>query len=350
MFGINGTSDGSGDLGTVNGVSGTITEGMSFNYTGDNNWIDHLEATGNAQVIFNNSSPAYGCGISNDPGGYKTVGVSFEYGGLNDDSRGALMEAYLEFFEIIGNSTMSCTMTAEPEEICEGEYSQFNVQVYGGSGSYEYQWTPETGLSDPTVHNPMASPDETTVYTCTITDALTADVITDQMTLIVNPVPETPEIYQIGENLVSSAEFGNQWYDDEGMIPGATGQIYSPSVTGNYYTIVTNEFGCASEMSNVIYFQPTFIDELVRDGSFRIYPNPAKDIVTIDFIADNTSEVTITLHNAFGQKLHEIAHENQNRGDVNSVSFDMSTLQGGVYYFRLQNENQTVTRKIILSK
>ncbi|MFP4472223.1 MAG: T9SS type A sorting domain-containing protein, partial [Bacteroidales bacterium] len=165
-----------------------------------------------------------------------------------------------------------------------------------------------------------------------------------------NAVPETPEIYQVGENLVSSSETGNQWYDDNGMITGATGQIYSPSVTGNYYTIVTNEYGCESEMSNVIYFQPTFINELVRDGSFRIYPNPAKDIVTIDFIADNTNEVHITLHNAFGQKLHEIVHKNQNRSVVNSVRFDMSTLQGGVYYFKLQNENQTATRKIILSK
>lgn len=351
MFGINGTEDGTSDLNTILGVDGTMTEGMSYNYTGDNDWIDHLTATGGAQLIFNNNSPSYGVGVANDPGSYKTVGTSFEYGGINDEmSRGALMQAYLEFFEIIGNNTMTCTMTADPGEICAGEYSQFNVEVYGGSGEYEYAWTPETGLSDPEIPNPVASPEETTTYMVTITDMISSDVITDEMTLIVNPTPETPEIYQIGENLVSSAEFGNQWYDDNGMIPGATGQIYSPQMTGNYYTIVTNEFGCSSEMSNVIYYQPTFIQELSKDGSFRVYPNPAKDMVTIDFIADNTDEVHITLHNAFGQKLHEMIHENNNRGAVNSVNFDMSSLQGGVYYFKLQNDNNISTKKIILSK
>ncbi len=92
MFGINGTEDGSGDLGTIKGVNGTIVEGLSYNYTGDNSWIDHLEATGTGEVIFNNVSPAYGCGVSNDPGNYKTVGTSSEFGGLNDaDSRNEWM-------------------------------------------------------------------------------------------------------------------------------------------------------------------------------------------------------------------------------------------------------------------
>ncbi len=352
MFGINGTDDGDGDLGTIEGVDGTFTEGMSYDYTGDNNWIDHLETVGNAQAIFNNNSPAYTCGIMNDPGTYKTVGVSFEYGGITDENtRGTLMEAYLEFFGIIGNSSiLTCNATASPAEICAGDFSQLNVQVNGGSGSYEFVWSPETGLSDPTAQNPMASPETTTTYTVTVTDGLTASIITDQVNLVVNPAPETPEINQMGANLVSSAETGNQWYDDNGAITGATGQIYTPSVTGNYYTIVTNTYGCISESSNVIYFQPTFIEELGKDGSFRIYPNPAKDIVTIDFIANNTDQVRITVHNAFGQTLHEMVRENQNRGMVNSISFDMSSLQAGVYYIRLQNKNNTVTKKIILSK
>ena len=74
MFGISSNDDGSGDLSTINGVTDTFTENMSFSYSGENNWIDHLSASGtNAQVIFENSSPSYGCAVSNDTVDYKTI-------------------------------------------------------------------------------------------------------------------------------------------------------------------------------------------------------------------------------------------------------------------------------------
>ena len=42
MFNINGVSDGSADMSIVVGQPGTFTEGMSFNYNGDNSWMDHI--------------------------------------------------------------------------------------------------------------------------------------------------------------------------------------------------------------------------------------------------------------------------------------------------------------------
>jgi hypothetical protein len=350
MFGINATSDGSGDLGTVNGVAGTMTEGMTFNYTGENNWIDHLEASGTGEVILNNQSPAYGCGVSNDAGDYKTIGASFEYGGLDATSRTALMEAYLEFFELTGGNAMNCVMTADPSEICFGESSQFNVEVYGGSGNYSYQWSPEDGLSDPTISNPVASPDESVMYSVTITDMTSGDSVTDEMWLEVMDLPEAATITQVGENLVSSVQFGNQWYDEDGAISGATGQIYSPSETGNYYTIITNNYGCESEMSNVLYFQPTFIEELTRQGSLRVYPNPAGNQVNVDFLAETADEVSVSIVNAFGQLLEYREINNINKLGLNTLQLDMSGYDAGVYYIKLRNSEKSVSKKVILSK
>ncbi len=86
LFGINATEDGSGDLSLIVGESGTFTEGMTFTYSGENNWIDHLEATGNgAFAIFHNAAPSYTCAVANvseNPSPYRTVGTSFELGGL----------------------------------------------------------------------------------------------------------------------------------------------------------------------------------------------------------------------------------------------------------------------------
>ncbi len=101
MFGIlGGQGDGSGDLSTVVGMAGTFTEGMSFPYNGDNNWIDRIAPTGGgATLILQNNSPVYGTAVANDGGVYKTIGASHEFGGLNGD-RKALLEEYLDFFLI----------------------------------------------------------------------------------------------------------------------------------------------------------------------------------------------------------------------------------------------------------
>ncbi|MFC2090710.1 T9SS type A sorting domain-containing protein [Bacteroidota bacterium] len=42
--------------------------------------------------------------------------------------------------------------------------------VIGGTEPYTYLWDPATGLSDPGIPDPVASPEDTTVYTLTVID------------------------------------------------------------------------------------------------------------------------------------------------------------------------------------
>jgi len=44
------------------------------------------------------------------------------------------------------------------------------VPASGGTGDYTYQWSPTIGLSDPTIANPIATPENTTTYTLTVSD------------------------------------------------------------------------------------------------------------------------------------------------------------------------------------
>ncbi len=259
------------------------------------------------------------------------------------------MGIYLEFFEILGGNAMNCTMTANPSEICQYETSQFNAQVAGGSGNYEYVWTPETGLSDPSIANPVADPMESTMYTVTITDMVSSEQVVDQMMLEVNETPETPTITQTGDNLVSSSATGNQWYNDDGMIAGASGQIYTPEQTSNYWTIVSAS-GCESEPSNTIFFQPTNIEELSNGGKVNVYPNPAGNAVTVDYVTVDNQEVTISLFNAYGQIINDITQSKVNRTRTYSVQFDLSQVVAGVYYFKIEGQDFSYTEKIIVSK
>jgi hypothetical protein len=102
MFNIQGLEDGSDDLGVILGQAGTFTEGMEFNYSGDNSWVDHIAPLGEAFTIFKNQSPSYINAVAYDEGTYRTIGSSFEFGGLTgtNTSTDYLMHQYLDFFGI----------------------------------------------------------------------------------------------------------------------------------------------------------------------------------------------------------------------------------------------------------
>jgi hypothetical protein len=101
-FGITGLSDGSADTFNCEGAAGTFTEGMSFVYAGENSWMDQLAPVDPAFTIFTELTAGYVNGIAHDAGTYKTIGTSFQFGGLVDDvapsTRFALMCKYTIFF------------------------------------------------------------------------------------------------------------------------------------------------------------------------------------------------------------------------------------------------------------
>ncbi len=104
MFSINALADGADDLSSILGEAGSIVEDMTFTYSGDNSYIDHIEPEGNASLMFKNMNPEYGCVVSYDEGEYKTIGSSFEFGGLDDFdyTKDDYMIAILDFFGIEG--------------------------------------------------------------------------------------------------------------------------------------------------------------------------------------------------------------------------------------------------------
>ncbi|MCE4566034.1 T9SS type A sorting domain-containing protein [Maribellus sp. CM-23] len=45
-----------------------------------------------------------------------------------------------------------------------------DLTIYGGSGEYSFFWTPGSSLSDSTIMNPHANPEDTTTYELTVVD------------------------------------------------------------------------------------------------------------------------------------------------------------------------------------
>ena len=84
-------------------------------------------------------------------------------------------------------SGSAMTVAAGPNiSICQGGSGQIYVNAGGGTGNITYSWTPTTGLSNPNIYTPIASPSQTTTYTCTVSDGQTSQ--SASVTVTVNDV------------------------------------------------------------------------------------------------------------------------------------------------------------------
>ncbi len=130
-FGIGTLSGEEADAGPVIGVSDQITEGMFFEYTGDNNKIDRLKTKGNSIGLFRNADPPYLTTVMNTGDNFKTIASSIEFGGLVDgqypNNRSYLMKQYLDFFGLpssefhcpnLGVSLWMPAQTFYPGDLC----------------------------------------------------------------------------------------------------------------------------------------------------------------------------------------------------------------------------------------
>ncbi|NIM17577.1 MAG: hypothetical protein GTO45_36650 [Candidatus Aminicenantes bacterium] len=112
-FGIKEVTDGFSDTGTIKGISGKFTQGLSYEYEGDNYYMDQIDVADgvtNAYIIWKNQNPTYYNGVARDTGSYKTIGVSFEFGGIPASQQNSIMEKYLNFFK--GSKPASLTVTS----------------------------------------------------------------------------------------------------------------------------------------------------------------------------------------------------------------------------------------------
>ena len=158
MFHIMGVEDGSGDLGNVLGLPGTFTEGMSFIYSGDNQYIDRILNQGSSWPVFKNETPFYYNTIAYDDGTtFKTIGSSSEFGGLEDgaypSTKMHLLEEYLTFFGI-DIPALGANFVGYPTSVTTGGNVNFTDFSAGGVTSWNWTFTGGTPATS-TEKNPV---------------------------------------------------------------------------------------------------------------------------------------------------------------------------------------------------
>ena len=132
--------------------------------------------------------------------------------------------------------------------ICSGETVQLDATIPSG---VTYSWSPTTGVSNPSIANPILSPTSTTTYTVTINDVC-GDSITEDVLITINP-SGTSDFTQIdpicegsGNPLTSTSING---------ITGAWSPAFNPTATTTY-TFTPDAGQCASTATMTITVNP----------------------------------------------------------------------------------------------
>ncbi|MEJ5352177.1 MAG: T9SS type A sorting domain-containing protein [Melioribacteraceae bacterium] len=79
------------------------------------------------------------------------------------------------------------------------------------------------------------------------------------------------------------------------------------------------------------------------------YPNPFNPVTNIKYSIPKAGYVTLKVYNLLGQEVATIFEGNQNAGNY-LATFDASNLSSGVYMYRLETENVSITKKLVLIK
>lgn len=85
---------------------------------------------------------------------------------------------------------------------------------------------------------------------------------------------------------------------------------------------------------------PVGVDES-QAPSIHMFPNPALDVVKFEFSLEKDTDAEILIHDLSGKLVARIGRANIQKGD-NSMSFDTSSLQSGVYLVSLRNSGDVL--------
>ncbi|MFM2135355.1 MAG: hypothetical protein RL021_755 [Bacteroidota bacterium] len=145
---------------------------------------------------------------------------------------------------------------------CAGGSTSLSVIVSGGTGSYQYSWSPASGLSDTATANPIASPLTPTGYSVVVIDAngcasapanLTVPAASSQP-VVLSVLGDSTVCFGETVNLTAVASAGNggpysyAWHPSAGLSDTSLANpVASPASTTAYTVTVTD--GCTSPQS-----------------------------------------------------------------------------------------------------
>lgn len=128
--------------------------------------------------------------------------------------------------------------------------------------------------------------------------------------------------------------------------PGFLHEYTSP---GNYKVLLTalGDYGCEDTISHtiVVIAGTTSINSPWLQSGVTIYPNPASDILNIEFAFPSAQNIQLNVFNTLGEEVYGT----QEDGLVSrSYKLDLSDYTKGIYYAKIMVGRQSITRTFVV--
>jgi gliding motility-associated-like protein len=207
------------------------------------NWYD--QQTG-GNLLQSGSALGYAVNLPN-AGSTITVYVSSVVPGCDESSRTPVTATV---------SNQLITVNPVLDTICSGQSTTLNVNAGGGTGVFNYVWSP-IATADSVLANPVVSPTASTTYTVTITSGNCSRTV--QVPVIVIPpinisfVTQNVTCFGSNNGSITSTISGGQapftftWNPNVGSTQNLTGLA-----AGTYTLVVTDSEGCTGTNSTTI--------------------------------------------------------------------------------------------------
>ena len=154
----------------------------------------------------------------------------------------------------------------------------------------------------------------------------------------------------------STATPGNiiswSWSFGDGGTSVMQNPVYTYANDGDYIACLTisTDDNCTSTYCDTVVIRGTVgMTELTDLNQVRIYPVPAREVLNIEFTLNSSEFLSLELADLTGKILREQEITRFPAGD-HSVKVEVKTLSPGMYFLRIQGENGTLTRKVLIER
>ena len=246
-------------------------------------------------------------------------------------------------------STLAITVNSIPANagpisgettVCQGQNSViYSVPTIAYATSYI--WTLPSGATGNSSTDSIIVDYGTSAISGSITvkgNNTCGDGVSSSLSITVNPKPAAPLITFDGIVLHSNVSAGNQWYNQNGLINGATGQNYVPVINGVYYVIVSIN-GCSSDPSNSINVVTIGIEQTELNKLIKVYPNPCVNELVLEY-RGNKDIISFEILNSIGQIVF--------KGNFLETTVILTAdYNSGLYFMKIENGTTYVIREFI---
>ena len=229
-------------------------------------------------------------------------------------------------------------------------YDTLNNLIYTSADSIAMQWyyynSPIPGATDTFIE-----PTSSGLYSLVIVNEYGCTAVSLEIFVVICDTTYHPLLDDNGLTawMLDSALYSNlQWYGSNGIINGANQSFFPATVSGLYYIVATDEFGCNYSSESVSLSTSMNSESIPFYGIVNVGPNPVSNGSPLTIYIRNAefSDVTIVLMDLYGGEIINRV-VSSNLFPYRFTTQEISELSNGLYFLDISFDENKIRKKII---